>query len=89
MLLCRTELLRLERVWHHYGLVLLTMLSAVLGDMLASAHHLLWVVLVHGLAGRVRKEVACALLSALLLWYCPLLLRSLFLGHRFLERRCG
>jgi hypothetical protein len=84
MLLSRTELLRLERVWHHYGLVLLPMLRVVLGCILARAHHLLWVVLVHGFAGRVRKKVPSALFGALLLRNCPLLLRSLFLGHRLL-----
>ena len=88
-LLCRTQLLLLEGIWHYYCLVLLSMLRVVLGGLLARAHHLLWVVLVHGFAGRVRKEIPRALFRALLLWHCPLLLSSLFLRHRFLERRRG
>jgi len=88
-LLCHTQLLLLEGIWHHYCLVLLPMLRVVLGGLLARAYHLLWVVLVHGFAGRVRKEIPSALFRALLLRHCPLLLCSLFLRHRFLERRRG
>jgi len=88
-LLCRTQLLLLEGIRHHYCLVLLPMLRVVLGGLLARAHHLRWVVLVHGFAGRVRKEIPSALFRALLLRHCPLLLSSLFLRHRFLERRSG
>lgn len=88
-LLCRTKLLLLEGIRHHYGLVLLAMLRVVLGGLLARAYHLLWVVLVHGFAGRVRKEIPRALFSALVLRNCPLLLLGLFLRHRFLERRSG
>ena len=89
-LLCRTQLLLLEGIRHHYSLVLLAMLRVVLGGLLARANHLLWVVLVHGFASRVRKEIPSALFSALVLRHRPLLLLlGLFLSHRFLERRSG
>ena len=89
-LLCRTQLLLLEGIRHNYSLVLLAMLRVVLGGLLARANHLLWVVLVHGFASRVRKEISSALFSALVLRHRPLLLLlGLFLSHRFLERRSG